>query len=124
MNGLDLSDENKRYIVKEFLKNLEHISDKEYQMRVWIRAEGPECDDFDETVNHFFPDCESLIENNKDFWITDIQKAILFDFYNQFETFKDGRRPYLPEEFIDTPEWTNITEMAKEVLKAFNYQKK
>jgi hypothetical protein len=30
---------------------------------------------------------------------------------------------YLPQLFIDTPEWGKIMEMAKEVLKAFNFHK-
>ena len=42
-------------------------------------------------------------------------------FLNEFRTFADENN--YPEEFIDTPEWARITEMAKEVLKAFDYQK-
>jgi hypothetical protein len=37
-----------------------------------------------------------------------------------FEAFSDGHN--WPAEFIDTPEWTKITEKAKEVLKAFHWK--
>ena len=31
---------------------------------------------------------------------------------------------YLPQDFIDTPEWTKITELAKDVLVAFDWKPK
>ncbi len=40
---------------------------------------------------------------------------------DEFRIFADKNE--FPEEFIDTPEWANIVNLAKEVLKAFNYPK-
>jgi hypothetical protein len=57
-----LTDEARRNIINQHLKNIHHISDKEYQKRVWIRGEGPECDDFDETVNYFFGEMDSILD--------------------------------------------------------------
>lgn len=114
-----LSDENRRYIIKQYLETIHHISDKEYQKRVWIRGEGPECDDFDETVNYFFGEIDSILEEYKDFWITENQRQILKKFRDQFRIFSDENS--WPPEFIDTPEWDEITKIAKEVLQAFNY---
>ena len=34
-------------ILQQFLTLISDISDKEFQMRVWIKAIGPECIDFD-----------------------------------------------------------------------------
>ena len=105
-----------------FLGVIEDISDKEYQKRVWIRGEGPEVDDFTEAVC-YFSDMEFILENYEEYPITKEQYQILDKFRNAFDEFIDGPRPgYLPQEFIDTPEWTKITEMAKEVLTAFDYK--
>jgi hypothetical protein len=112
-------------IGKRMLKNLLEIildiSDKEYQKRVWIRGEGPEIDDFTETVCKFFDNGDSLLNEYKKCGITKNQHQILKKFSNKFRVFSDEHSYEL--EFIDTPEWNEITENAKEVLKAFNYRK-
>jgi hypothetical protein len=116
-----LTNENKKYILNEHLRNIYHISDKEYQRRIWIRGEGPECDDFDETCCHFFDDGDPILENYKDFGITESQYQILKNFRKQFRTFSDENN--WPHKFIETPEWATIMNLAKDVLKAFNYSK-
>jgi len=113
---------NRNQILISFLETIEGISNKEYQKKVWIRGEGPECDDFDETCCNFFGDGDPIIENYKDFGITDSQHRLLVQFRDKFRAFSDENN--WPQEFIDTPEWEKIMEMAKEVLKAFNYRKK
>lgn len=119
---MQLTDEAKKDIL-DFVKNIvAHISDKEYQKRIWIRGEGPECDSFDETCCHFFHDGEGVLEKYKDFNITDAQYQSLKKFRDAFRVFSDEND--FPEEFIDSPEWEKIMEMAKEVLKMFDYQKK
>lgn len=118
---LKLTEENKKYILNEHLRNVSHIANKEYQKRVWIRGEGPEVDDFDDTVNDFMVVCDSILENYGDFKVTENQYKILKNFSTQFKSFSD--KNYWPPEFIDTPEWGKIIEMAKELLKAFNYKK-
>ena len=113
-----LSNDSKKQIlvwVQELIKN---VSDKAYQNRVWIRGEGPECDDFDETCCNFFGAVDPLLKDYKDYWLTDNQYQILKNFRDEFEKFSDVND--LPQLFIDTPEWTRITLMAKEVLKTSN----
>ncbi|MES2344874.1 MAG: hypothetical protein V4494_02925 [Chlamydiota bacterium] len=118
-----LTDEDREYILDEFLKNILHISDKKYQERIWIRGEGPECDDFTETVCHFFDDGNPILAKYKDYKISEDQYQLLKKFHDEFEAFADSdEREYLEKDFIDTSEWTRITEMAKEVLEAFNYR--
>ena len=58
------------YILKDFLRLISRISDKEFQMRVWIKAIGPECIDFDETCDYFFHEGVDVIKNYKDYGIT------------------------------------------------------
>lgn len=107
--------------METFIRIIDHISDKEYQKRVWIRGEGPEVDDFDETVCHFSQEGDGVIEKYRDFGLTEYQCQLLKRFREQFKIFSDEND--LPEEFIDTPEWAKIVKLAKEVLKSFNYQK-
>ena len=112
----------RKQILESCLDTIEGISNKEYQKRVWIRGEGPEVDNFDEAVCNFFQGGDIILEKNKSFSITDKQYQILKKFHDEFEAFSDKNN--WPEDFINTPEWARIMEMAKEVLKAFNYQKK
>ena len=121
---MKLTEEDKKYILNEHLRNISHIASKEYQKRVWVRGEGPEIDDFDETVCHFFDDGDPILKKYKEYNISENQHKLLIQFRKKFEDFVDGDRPYLPEEFIDTPEWELIMNFAKDVLKAFNYQKR
>jgi hypothetical protein len=116
-----LTDKAKKQILESFLETIEGVSDKEYQKRVWIRGEGPECDDFDETVCHFSQEGDGIIAKYKDFGLTEYQYQILKKFRDKFKAF--WKKNDLPQEFIDTPEWANIMDSAKEVLQAFNFKK-
>lgn len=110
---------NRKQILDSFLDNLYRISDKEYQKRVWIKGQGPECHDFDEAVCDFFADGDPILKDYKSFELIESQYHLLKKFRDEFRIFADENDS--PEEFIDTPGWNKITEMAKEVLKAFNY---
>ena len=111
---------NRKQILKGILEDIADISDKEYQRRIWIRVEGPECDDFTEIVCRFFSRVECLLEGLKEDKLSNSQLNILKTFICDFEKFADEHD--FPQQFIDTPEWTHITELAKEVLRAFNYE--
>jgi hypothetical protein len=115
-------DINRKQILEEFLANLYRISNKEYQKRIWIEGQGPECHNFDEAVCDFFGDGDPIIENYKDFGVTERQCYLLLKFRDKFMDFSDEND--YPQLFIDTPEWEKITKMAKEILLAFDYQKK
>lgn len=117
---MQLSEDDKKYILKEYLRNIFHISDKEYQKRVWIEGKGPEVDDFTETTCHFFDDGDPILQNYKDYNISDFQYKSLVQLRNNFEKFSDEHD--YPEEFIDSPEWDEIVTMAKDVLEAFKYK--
>lgn len=110
----------RKQVIKEFLNNIHRISNKEYQKRVWIEGIGPECHDFDEAVNDFFGDGDPILKNYKDYGVSKNQYLILKKFHSKFRTFADEHD--FPEIFIDTPEWDKIIDMAKDVLKAFNYK--
>lgn len=78
---------NRQQILISLLDNIWGIADKEYQKRVWIRGEGPEVDDFDETVCNFFQDGEGVLAHYRDFGIADDQYHILMNFRDEFHSF-------------------------------------
>jgi hypothetical protein len=112
---------NRKQILEGVLYDIACISDKEYQRRIWIHAEGPECGDFDEAVCRYSGSAESILEEYKKYGITETQFSILKKFDEEFRKFWIDND--LPQLFIDTFEWTMITLMAKQVLQAFGYQK-
>ena len=120
---MEFTEQHKKRLLGYYLKNISHIASREYQERVWIRAEGPEVDDFTETVCYFFDLGDPILENYKEYKISEEQYQILLKFRNFFESFVDlDDRPYLEKDFIDTPEWQSVMNRAKEVLQAFHYQ--
>lgn len=108
----------RKEVMKTFIRIIDHISDKEYQRRAWIKGEEV---GFDEIVCLFFGHGDPILENYKDFGITETQYHLLKKFRDEFEAFSDEND--WPPKFIDTPEWARIMAMAKEVLAAFNYHK-
>jgi len=107
----------RKQILECLLETIACISDKNYQKRVWINAEGPEVDSFDETVCIFLDELEAVLKDYQQFKITAVQYPLLKKLFDEFDLF--SQKNSLPELFIDTPEWTRITEMAKEVLGHF-----
>ena len=116
-----MMDQDRQQILNTFLRILEHISDLYYQRRVWILGEGPEVDDFDETACHFFQEGDGIIDEYTEYEINDHQYQLLKKFRETFQIFSDEHD--WPEDFIDTPEWAKIMQMAKEVLEAFGYNR-
>lgn len=114
-----LTNDDKNYVLGEYLRNIHHVSDKEYQRRAWIRGEAPGTD-FDEAVCQFVDIGDPILENYQDFGVTDAQYLILRKFRNKFGAF--WVKNDWPPAFIDTPEWNEITEIAKEVLQTFDYR--
>jgi hypothetical protein len=72
-------------------------------------------------VNDFFGDGDPILENYRDYGLSQSQYQILKKFHDEFRTFADEND--WPQEFIDTPEWAEIMGSAKDVLKAFDYSK-
>ena len=115
-------DEGKKSWLKTILSSIYGVSDKAYQRRVWIEGRGPEWDDFDETSEYIICDVRDVLKEYHLFGMTEYQFHLLKKFRDEYEVFCYQDLSYHgPERFIDTPEWTRITELAKEVVKAFDY---
>jgi hypothetical protein len=113
----------RKKILNDYLETISGIADQEYQERVWIRGEGPECDDYTESICHFFDDGDPIISDYKSYSIRENQLNLLIKLREAVYYFNSVIRFELGFYFIYSPEWTKITLMAKEVLHAFGYHK-
>jgi len=124
MNGISA----KQQRLYSFIENISGISDKIYQERVWVRDEGPECDDIDDAVCDFFDDGDPILEKYEDFGITEIQHNLLLVLREKLDKFVDTYGIFSPEKpieiLIQLPEWQQIRDVAKKVLQAFNHDLK
>lgn len=118
---MKLTNEQKNQIMETFLRNINIVSDKEYQKRIWIEGQGPECHSFEELVTYYFDESDAILLSYKEFGITEKQRELLIKFHRPLKDFSDQND--FPQYFINSPEWDTIVEMAKNVLNAFNYQK-
>lgn len=111
----------RKQILDNFLETIWTISNKDYQRRVWIKGIGPECNSYDDAFNEFSSTGDAIIEEYKDFGITEEQLSALVQFRNVVSDFPDTY--VLPQDFIDSPEWEKVTEAAKKILRLFNYNR-
>lgn len=116
-----LTKEDRAQVLFKFLSAIRSIADKNYQKDTWICAEDPEVDDFTERGCDIFDDSNLILEKYSEYGITEEQYALLKKFRDAFEVFAGNN--HWPPFFIDTPEWTEIREMAKQILKAFNLER-
>ena len=89
---MKLTNEAKRDILDLVLGRVAAIADIEYQKRVWIRGEGPEVDDFDETACHFLHEGTGILDKYKDFEITRVQYQQLKKLRDKFKDFSDKHK--------------------------------
>jgi hypothetical protein len=112
--------------MENFLLKTFAISSKDFQRRVWIQGIGPECDDFDENVIVFFQYSEWLLQEPDKYRLNSNQVKLIKRLVEKYAAFCDKSDLdldyYMPERFIDFPEWTEITEIAKKVIDSFNYK--
>jgi hypothetical protein len=115
----------RKQILEEFLKNIACMANKEYQERVWVRAEGPECQDIDDSIGDFF-DEDFVIKEYKDFKITNDQIESLLQLHKKLRIFTDTYGVHYPykstQKLISMPEWEEIRCLAKNILEVFKYE--
>lgn len=121
---MDISEEDRKSLISVFLRDIEHLSDEEYQQRVWVEGRGPEAQDYGEFYDFFVNEDKAIIDNYKEYGITEEQHQLLIKLYSRLYAVDNALYFKLTEaEMIRTPEWKSVTEIAKDVLKAFNYYK-
>lgn len=121
-----LSEGNKQFIIDEMLKKIWNISNSEYQLRIWVKGEGPEVDSFEETICQFYDACEEVLEKYEIYHLTRKQYEILLEFVNNLNVFLDSVSEIVHEEIeiIPNPKWHEIQQKALQVLAIFDYQAK
>ncbi|MEI8300775.1 MAG: hypothetical protein WCG10_04085 [Chlamydiota bacterium] len=121
-------DQIRAQILEEFLKNIGCIADEQYQQRVWVRAEGPECNDIHDAVCDFFDDGNPILEKYQDYGITSSQLNALWTLHRELSEFTDMEgvcNPYKStEKLVQMPKWQEIRNLAKQVLEEFNFHQK
>ena len=117
----------RKQILEEFLNNIFRLSDEKYQERVWVKAEGPECNEIDDAVCDFFDDGDPILEEHKDFRITEHQYKLLMILHKKLRAFTDAFDVYSPyrstEKLIQLPQWQEIRNIAKKVIRTFDFKK-
>lgn len=118
---------NREQYLEVFLENVFCISDENYQTRIWVRNEGPESDDIDDSISDFFDDGDTILEKYKDYKITENQYKLLLKLRNKLDDFIEKFSVFYPQkstkELIQKSEWQEIRKIAKQVLEAFEYKK-
>ena len=120
---------NRTEILEGFLTNIYRFSDKEYQERVWIRAEGPEWDHPEESYNCFADSYEPIFEEYEKYNFSEKQykliqklKDKLYEFRKKFPDILNPSTLEDLKKTMDLPEWQNIRNLAKEILESFDYK--
>ena len=121
-----INDADRKQTLDSFIENIACMSDREYQERVWVRSEGPEYDDIDDTICDFF-DEDYILEKYNEFGITEIQYKLLMKLHVKLRKFTDTYGIYSSEKstekLIELPQWEEIRTISKKVLQAFNFKK-
>ncbi len=122
-----MNEEEKRRnrILNDILEYIGDISDLEYQKRVWLRGEGPECDDFTELCCNFFGTMRMVEREFEKYNFTPEQSAALLNFQDAFDRFSSehsGIEGFVSEQEEDH-EWAEVRKQASDVLKVFNHKK-
>ena len=113
---------NENSFISRFLRDaIKPIADRQYQIRVWVKGEGSECDSFDETINDFYYYVEIINENYKKWGL----KKKEFQLMHQLEEKIDSFCNEIPitnqgSEIIKDPRWVLITECASNFYKEMN----
>lgn len=112
--------------VLNFLRDVvETLADVDYQKRVWVKGEGPECDSFDETINDFFYYYESIVKRKEIREIKENEIQLIKKLKNEIDTF-DTDIPWdgTDEGVLSNPGWPRVVNAAEELSKQLRRFKK
>ncbi len=109
-------------VLNAFLDAVFLVSNKDLQRKAWIQGIGPGCYDYDENMIDFLNYSSLILDNPGRYNINEYQIYLIKIFKEKYELFydEDDPRLLLPEMFIDSLRWTEITESAKKILDAFS----
>lgn len=108
------------------LYRIDDIRDRHTQKRVWLVERRPSSSPFRELMEQFFKvaKAQEVIDNYKDYEITDEQHVLLTRLYKALLPYKEKHEHEENlQKILDDPDWHNIQEIAGEVLKAFAFKR-
>lgn len=119
-------DPSKDILKSGLLYRIDDIADKKSQQRIWIDERRPGYNPFQNIIKSFFETYKTkkILENYKDYEITDPQRESLAKLYDELERYRlkaEGEEDL--EKILKDPEWHQIQDLAKEVMKAFDFKR-
>lgn len=118
----------KEEIVAGILSLIEIVSNPQFQQAAWVEMKVPHLF-FEEVMNKLFDDYDfsEILDNYLYYNISKEQYKILKKFHEMLDQYADEKMSAIsivdPKEVLADPRWHAIQREAKEVLKAFHYQK-
>jgi len=104
---------------KNFQDELEIISNAQYQKRVWVKGNGPECDCYIENMCRLGGDYDCLFEAPKEFGYTEEQLNLLTQLWTLLDEY-DEPGEGTDAEIVNDPEWDKIRQFAKKTLESIS----
>lgn len=105
-------------ILDSMLGIIKTVTDTTYHQVAWVK--GVYGVGFDDIVCSFFDLGDPVLEEYREYGLSEYQYKVLKEFRDDFDDFSEEHS--WPPTFIHSPEWATIMEKAKEVLRAFNYK--
>lgn len=105
------------------LEVLKEFASEDFQIRVWLKGEGPEVSSFEEAVCKFFDDnvIDLLLDVEwRQVGLTENQRNKLKIFRDALDKFNDSveESPH-PKDILFNPDWPKVRSLAKEAMDAF-----
>ena len=116
---------NNDFFISRFIEGaIDPMADREYQIRIWVKGDGPECDSFDETINEFYYFFDILDSNYKEYGLIDEEFKLIRELEEKVDAFCEVTPVIgIDSEIVNDPRWVLITEFAKKIyekLKRFH----
>ena len=92
------------------------MMDREYQVRVWAKGEGPECDSLDETFEDFGYYIGILDEEYEEHGLSLEEYLFLKNLEKEFDNFFFNSNFENDEDAIESLEWAKIRKIASEAF--------
>ena len=109
---------NKHLYIIPLIEVIKDLQDEDYQKRIWVLGEGPECDSFGEAINSFFDYYDSLKDElqSEKYGLRKKEIAMIHSLAEKLEQYCEitPTSPDVKKVFKD-PKWQEIRNFAKQV---------
>ncbi len=107
--------ENNNFMHRFVADTIACMADRDYQIRVWARGEGPECDSFCESMNAFYDYMEIIYSEYKKYGLNDEDLNFLKNLEKKIDDFSEIAAQFDRDgDLINDLKWLEIVEISKE----------